>query len=92
VDTAILVRAGEVQRLSPVEIGATDEVILAAATVSQAISQGNAADLCADIAGRVGGPGEVQVVTERYDAVRWYEGHREPLSRVIHAACVAGGS
>lgn len=91
VDTAILVRDGDVQRLSPSEIGATDEVILAAATVSQAIAQGSAAALCADIADRVGGSGEVQVVTERYDSVRWYEGDREPLSRVVHASCAAGG-
>jgi len=102
VDTAILVVDGDVRRLSPTTIADTDEVILAAATVSNAIASGTAAVLCAEIAGRVGtvenaagGSGgasaaEIRVVTERFDSVRWYEGDKEPLERVVHATCPAG--
>lgn len=91
VDTAILVDEGQVRRLSPSTIAATDEVILAAATVSNAIAGGTAHVLCAEIAARVDPPGEIQVVTEQFDSVRWYEGDKTPLMRVVHASCAATG-
>ena len=91
VDTAILVDEGQVRRLSPSTIAATDEVILAAATVSNAIAGGTADVLCAEIAARVDPPGEIQVVTEQFDSVLWYEGDKTPLMRVVHASCAATG-
>jgi len=91
VDTAILVADGRVRRLTPSTIAATDEVILAAATVSNAIAAGTAQVLCAEIAARVDDSGEIQVVTEQYDSVRWYEGDKTPLMRVVHASCEATG-
>jgi len=27
------------------------------------------------------------VVTERFDAVQWYRGDREPLDRTVHSEC-----
>lgn len=93
VDTAVAVAATEqVWRLDPRLIAATDEVIMAAATVSAAIHGGTADLLCADIAARVasGGPADaerVEVVTERFDAVRWFAGDRTPLERRVHATC-----
>jgi hypothetical protein len=90
-NTAVAV-GDELQRLSPEVIAATDEVIQAAATVSDAIARGETAALCRDIAGRVaaGGPDgatSIEVVTERFDAVAWYDGDRRPLDRVVHARC-----
>jgi hypothetical protein len=81
-----------VHRLSPERIAATDEVIQAAATVSDAIARGEVAALCADIAARVAADGPdaataVEVVSEDYDAVAWYDGDRTPLGRVVHARC-----
>ena len=90
VDTAILVVDGRQRRLSPSAIADTDEVILAAATVSDAIATGSADVLCQEIAGRVDGAGEIEVVTEQYDSVRWYEGDKLPLARVVHATCPTG--
>ncbi len=96
VDTAVVVRPGaaEPDRLSPALIGGTDEVILAAATVSDAIRRGPAAlaALCTEIAGRVAvrAPAdatEVLLVTERFDAVAWFGGDRRPLERRIHHRC-----
>jgi hypothetical protein len=95
VDTAVLVRAdGGVERLDPVAIAATDEPIIATVVVGNAIAAGTADLLCADIAGRVDAPGgTVEVVTETFDAVRWYQGDRDPLQRTVHATCpVDGGS
>jgi hypothetical protein len=92
VDTAVLIRDGKLRRLSPSLIADTDEVILAAATVKRAIAAGTAATLCTEIAERVGGRGEIEVVTERFDSVRWYEGDKEPLSRTVHARCPSGGA
>lgn len=95
VDTAVAVAGedgGEVWRLDPRLIAATDEVIIAAVTVSNAVNTRTADLLCADIAGRVAASGpaaaeRVEVVTERYDAVRWFEGDRTPLERQVHASC-----
>jgi hypothetical protein len=28
-----------------------------------------------------------EVVTERYDAVRWFDGDRRPVGRDVHARC-----
>jgi hypothetical protein len=91
VNTAVAVGDG-VDRLSPELIAATDEVIQAAATVSDAIARGETDALCEDIAARVatGGPTgatAIEVVSERFDAVAWYDGNRQPLGRVVHARC-----
>ena len=90
VDTAVAVdAAGGVIRLTPAEIGGTTVVNQAASVVTTAIVGGQAADLCAVIAGRVGDAGAVavEVVTERHDAVRWFDGDRTPVDRVVHARC-----
>ena len=91
VDTAVLAEAdGRIRRLAPSTIAATDEVVLAGATVSDAIASGSSPQLCAEIAARAdrdGLSGEVQIVTERFDSIDWYQGDREPLERTVHASC-----
>lgn len=94
VDTAVAVAAdGSATRLSPTVIAGTDEVIIATVTVSNAIRARTTDQLCTEIAQRVAGlPAgraavAVEVVTERFDAVRWYEGDRTPLERRVHARC-----
>lgn len=92
VDTAILVDAsGGVTRIAPRDIAGTDEVILAAVTVSEALRDATADLLCLDIIGRLGirvpEGGEVRIVTETFDAIEWYRGDRTPLSTVVHADC-----
>jgi hypothetical protein len=91
VDTAVAVGAdGAVTRLTPAEIGGTTVVNQAASVVTTAIVGGRAAELCATIAERLAGesgPVTVEVVTERYDAVRWFDGDRTPVERVVHARC-----
>jgi hypothetical protein len=96
VDTAVAVGPdgldARVWRLDPRLIAATDEVIIAAVTVSRAIQSGTADQLCADIAARVAARGPsgattVEVVTERFDAVRWFEGDHTPITRRVHAEC-----
>lgn len=93
VDTAVAVDGdGIVHRLGPERIGGTDEIILATATVSDAINRGTVTQLCAEIAGRVAGIGPagattVEVVTERFDAIAWYRGDHRPIERHVHATC-----
>jgi hypothetical protein len=91
VDTAVALAAdGTVIRLTPAEIGGTTVVNQAASVVTTAIVGGQAEELCTAIAGRVAGePGAatVEVVTERYDAVQWFDGDRTPIDRVVHARC-----
>jgi hypothetical protein len=94
VDTAVAVDAtgNRVWRLPPQRIAGTDEIILAAAAVSRAISRDETERLCTEIAASVGrdgpsGAAAVEVVTERFDSVRWFEGDHAPVSRSIHARC-----
>ncbi len=90
IDTAVGVRTdGTVVRLSPAQIAGTTVVNQAASVVSSAIAGGRAPALCAEIAARLAAPdaATVEVVTERYDAVGWFNGDRTPVDRVVHAEC-----
>ena len=77
----------------PPEAVANDEVIQAYETVRQAISQGDEGTraLCADAATWAGdnrsGVVTVQVVTDDFDAVAYFDGEREPLSSTVHSEC-----
>lgn len=89
-DTAVGVRAdGSTERLSPQLIGGGYEVIHAAQTVTKAIRAGDAASLCTEIAARAAGEAyaTIEVVTERYDTVGWFEGDETPIDRRVHASC-----
>ena len=84
--------APRVWRLGPQRLAGTDEVIAAGAAVRRAVAAGTAEVLCHDIAARVAtrGPKEaeaVEVVTERYDAVAWFQGRRVPIERIVHHRC-----
>jgi len=94
IDTAVGRRAdGSVERLSPRLVTGTDEVILAASTVTNAVAGGpaTAAALCGEIAARVAASRadviEVRLATETYDAVDYFNGHRTPSSVEVHATC-----
>jgi hypothetical protein len=96
VPTVVAVDAdGNIRRLPPSVIAHTDQVIQAYVAVSNAINGGeaSAADFCRRAASRVSDPGdvvEVLVARERYDAVRWAAGDREPLARHVYAECEPG--
>ena len=82
------------KRLSPHEIGGTDQVIQAAATVSRAVRTGEADALCAEVLERLGddtddGGPRLEVVSERYDTVAWFGGDETPVERTVHASCGA---
>ena len=90
-DTAIGFDAdGERHWLAPELIGGSYEVIHAAQTVTKAINAGDAASLCREVAARSSGRSftEIEVVTETYDTVAWFEGDEQPLRREVHARCV----
>jgi hypothetical protein len=92
-DTAVGVDAdGEVERLSPLRISGSFEVIHAASTVTKAIRTGDADSLCREIAARARHDGlvRIEVVTETYDTVRWFEGDETPIARRVHARCEVG--
>jgi len=90
-DTAVLVDADGRHRLSPFEVGGTDEIVSAAVAVSRAIAGGPVAlaTLCADIAERVAGPGTIEVVTERHDAVALLQDGSPPVAITVHHECDA---
>lgn len=79
---------GERMTLSPRTISGTREVIQAAGTVAQAISSGTADELCREIlAGAPSTVATIEIVTERYDVVAYFDGATEPLERAVHARC-----
>ena len=94
VDTAVGLRAdGSVERLSPRLVTGTDEVILAASTVTNAVAAGpaTAAGLCAEIAGRVAAGRadvtQIRLATETFDAVDYFDGQRTPAAVEVHVTC-----
>ena len=98
VDTAMGLRSdGTAVTLSPQLVTGTDEVILAASTVSNAVAAGpeRTARLCAEIAGRLaaGRPDVVQVriATETIDAVAWFDGETTPTELEVRATCPVPG-
>lgn len=90
-DTAVLVDEDGRHRLSPEDVGGTDEIVAAAVAVSRAIAGGPVAlaTLCGDIAERVDGPGTVEVVTERHDAVALLQNGAPPVEVTVHQRCDA---
>lgn len=82
----------QIWRLGPRRLAATDEVISAGATLRRAVAQGTTDVLCDEIAARVAvmGPAQAQrieILTERFDAVEWFQGQRTPLERAVHHRC-----
>lgn len=78
---------GTTDRLTPRTIGGTDQVIQAAATVARAVRDDEADELCREILERVDDPARLEVVTERYDTIGWFDGSETPISRTVHATC-----
>ena len=98
VDTARGLRAdGSTVTLSPWLVTGTDEVILAASTVTNAVAAGpdRTSRLCAEIAGRLGGSRpdvvQVRIATETLDAVDWFDGATAPTSVEVRATCPVPG-
>ena len=80
--------------LSPELIAGTEEVIVAGSVVRQAVRGGptQTERLCDAVADRVASMGPAEVVrlsvrTERYDAVAWFAGDREPMGITDHTTC-----
>ena len=82
---------GSRKLLSPSVISGSDEVMQAMIDVSVAVNRGDAAtaSLCAAAADRVDNNEVValDVITERYNAVRFFSEAEEPLATSVHATC-----
>ena len=82
---------GQVRRLSPELISGGYEPVRAFATVEASIDNGDTAELCEEIAERTVKSRDdlvaIEVVTEVHDVVAWFEGHKEPSQRIVHARC-----
>ena len=80
--------AGARLRLSPRVVGGTGEVIQAAGTIVQAIRDETTAALCEEILTNVPTAAvAVEIVTETYDVIGYFDGDEDPLERTIHARC-----
>ncbi|MDH3606542.1 MAG: hypothetical protein OER12_06070, partial [Acidimicrobiia bacterium] len=58
-----------------------------AATVSRAISRGEAEDLCREVLTNVPAAAVIEIVTETYDVIAYFDESEEPLQRIVHARC-----
>ena len=80
--------AGLRLRLSPRVVGGTGEVIQAAGTVAQAIRNGTSEALCREVLAEApAAVVTVEIVTETYDVIAYFDGEEEPLDRTVHARC-----
>ena len=90
---AIVIDAAGVRSPLPPVAVANDEVIQAFETLRQAVRQGPdaTARLCtraADwYAGRGQGPARVEIVSDTYNAVAYFDGAKEPVATEVHASC-----
>ena len=74
-------------RLSPELIAGTDEVVLAAVTVKQAVSRGEAGILCGEILERLGTNRRVEVRSETLDVVALSLEGSTRTAIEVHARC-----
>ncbi len=82
---------GQRVRLSLHAIARTDDALIGQARIGQAIDEGTASALCAEVAGRAAdGVARIEVVTERHDVVDLAAGHESLLDRDVHASCETG--
>ncbi len=92
---AVAITNAGARRLLPPDAVLNDEVIQAFETLRQAIADGpeSTQALCERIAARAGRPGDssVQIVTDRYHAIRYFDGNEEPLRSTVHASCEVTG-
>ena len=88
---AVAIAEDGTRRVLPPDAILNDEVIQAFETLRQAISQGpeSTRALCERIAKRTGKPGDttVQIVTDHYNAIRYFEGDEQPIRSTVHASC-----
>ncbi len=92
---------GDRQRLSAGEIGDSDDPLIIAGELRQAISDGRADERCAEIAARVddrrssseasAAVTTIEIVTERHDVIARARGDDGLLEREVHASCEVGG-
>lgn len=87
---AIAIDAGGERSILPPSAVFNDEIVQAYETLRQAIRAGpdTTLDLCNQIATRAGDDAvTVEIVTDRFDAIRYFEGDETPLSSTVHATC-----
>ena len=79
---------GSTARLSPELIAGTDEPVLTAVTVGRAVRDGQAEDLCGEVAARLGPGRRARVQTEHHDVIETVAADAPPWRIEIHAECV----
>ena len=84
--------AGTVHPLSLGAIGDSDDPLIVAGELRSAIRAGRADERCLEIAERIGGDHDpelvgVEVVTERHDVIAHVEGDNSLIEREVHATC-----
>lgn len=81
-------RNGDRVALTPAMIGGTREIIQASTTADQEVASGTTARFCREVLERA--PPQVtavEIVTETYDVVAYFDGATEPQRRTVHARC-----
>ena len=78
-------------RLSLRTIARTDDALIGQARVGRAIDEGQADELCAEVAGRASDAlVRIEVVTEHHDVVDLASGRESIIGRDVHATCRTG--
>ena len=85
---------GATSTLTLAVIGDSDDPLIVAGELREAIRNDRAAERCVEIAQRAGkwddlpaGAATIEVVTERHDVVVQVEGGNSLLERAVHATC-----
>ena len=84
---------GSTRRLPPQVVSGSSEIIHAASTLLRAVNRGDAEVLCLEIVARLADDDPavaVELRTEEYDVVAWFDDDREPRSSTVNARCEVG--
>jgi hypothetical protein len=84
--------AGVEHRLDLRLVGGTDQPMQAMMTVRQAVRNGEADELCREVAAAADLSGTVQVIRVHHDAPAWFAGFRDPVERLVFAECDSEGA
>ena len=83
--------AGRDVLLDPRTIGGSVEAVHATETVRFAIADGTTDELCVEVTRRLGDRRTelvaVEVRTDTYDAVGWFDGDEQSIASVVHSRC-----
>jgi hypothetical protein len=89
VNHVVEVRADGTRAPVPPRVVGNGSVMQAAGMTGSAIRSGGAAVLCRQVAARLGRTARLEVATDWFHVLRYFDGETAPVRRKVHATCAS---